>query len=60
MIGVRFLEEAGIFLFETMFRPALERIQRVSGDASVRVKRPGREADHSPPSRAKVKECVEL
>jgi hypothetical protein len=25
-----------------------------------RVKRPGREADHSPPSSAEVKECVEL
>jgi hypothetical protein len=27
---------------------------------SLRVKRPGREADHSPPSSAEVKECVEL
>jgi hypothetical protein len=27
---------------------------------SLAVKRPGREADHSPPSSAKVKECVEL
>jgi hypothetical protein len=26
----------------------------------VRVKRPGGEADHSPPSSAEVKECVEL
>jgi len=25
-----------------------------------RVKRPGREAEHSPPSSAKVKECVKL
>jgi len=24
------------------------------------VKRPGRDADHSPPSSAEVKECVEL
>jgi len=24
------------------------------------VKRPGREADHSPPSRDEVKECLEL
>jgi hypothetical protein len=24
------------------------------------IKPPGREADHSPPSRAEVKECVEL
>jgi hypothetical protein len=27
---------------------------------SLEVKRPGREADHSPPSIAEVKECVEL
>jgi hypothetical protein len=27
---------------------------------SLGVKRPGREADHSPPYQAKVKECVEL
>jgi hypothetical protein len=27
---------------------------------SLGIKRPGREADHSPPSSAKVKECVEL
>jgi len=26
----------------------------------VGVKRPGREADHSPPSSAEVKECIEL
>jgi hypothetical protein len=26
----------------------------------VGVKRPGREADHSPPSSAEVKECMEL
>jgi hypothetical protein len=26
----------------------------------LRVKRPGREADHTPPSSAEVKECVEL
>jgi hypothetical protein len=35
-------------------------IQWVSGDISLGVKRPGREADHSPPSSAEVKECVEL
>jgi hypothetical protein len=28
--------------------------------SSLGVKRPGREADHSPPSSAKVKECMEL
>jgi hypothetical protein len=32
----------------------------VPGALSLRVKRPGREADHSPPSSAEVKECVEL
>jgi hypothetical protein len=31
-----------------------------SGVLSLRVKRPGREADHSPPSSADVKEYVEL
>jgi hypothetical protein len=32
----------------------------VSGALSLGVKRPGREADHSPPSSSEVKECVEL
>jgi hypothetical protein len=47
------------------------RVQNGSGDhpasypmsiraLSVGVKRPGSEADHSPPSDAEVKECVEL
>jgi hypothetical protein len=27
---------------------------------SLGIKRPGREADHSPPSTAEVKECVEI
>jgi hypothetical protein len=31
-----------------------------SGDLSLGVKRPGREPDHSPPSSAEVKDCVEL
>jgi hypothetical protein len=34
--------------------------QWVPGALSLGVKRPGREADHSPPSSAEVKECVEL
>jgi hypothetical protein len=34
--------------------------QGVPGALSVEVKRPGREADHSPTSSAEVKECVEL
>jgi hypothetical protein len=32
----------------------------VPGALSLGVKRPGREADHSPPSSAEVKECLEL
>jgi hypothetical protein len=35
-------------------------IQRVLGALSLGVKRPGREADHAPPSSAEVKEFVEL
>jgi hypothetical protein len=35
-------------------------IQWVPGALSLGVKRPGREADRSPPSSAEVKECVEL
>jgi hypothetical protein len=35
-------------------------IQWVSGALSLGVKRLRREADHSPPSSAEVKECVEL
>jgi hypothetical protein len=34
--------------------------QRFPGALSLGVKRPGREADHSPPSSAEVKECVVL
>jgi hypothetical protein len=54
----------GIFLFTTASRKALEPtqppIQWVPGALSLGVKRPGREADHSPPSSAEVKEWVEL
>jgi hypothetical protein len=46
----------GIFLFTIATRTALESTQ----PPSLGVKRPGREADHSPPSSAEVKECVEL
>jgi hypothetical protein len=50
---------AGIFLFIIMSRPALGPIQPpipwVPGVLSLGVKRPGREADHSPPSSAEVK-----
>jgi hypothetical protein len=45
-------------------RPALgptkPPIRWVPGALSLGTKRPGREADHSPPSSAEVKECVEL
>jgi hypothetical protein len=49
----------GIFLFTTASRPALGStqppIQWVPRAFSVGAKRPGREADHSPPSSAEVK-----
>jgi hypothetical protein len=52
--------ELGIFLFTTVPRTALGPIQPpiqwVPGALSLGVKRPGREADHSPPSSAEVKE----
>jgi hypothetical protein len=51
-------------LFTTASRTALRSTQPPShwapGALSVGIKRPGREADHSPPSSAEVKECVEL
>jgi hypothetical protein len=54
----------GIFLFTTASRTALgptqPPIQWVPGALSLGLKRPGRKADHSPPSSAEVKECVEL
>jgi hypothetical protein len=54
----------GIFLFTTASRTVLEPtqppIQLVPGALSLGVKRPGREADHSPPSSAEVKERVAL
>jgi hypothetical protein len=54
----------GIFLSTTESRmalgPAQPPIQWVPGALSLGVKQPGREADHSPPSSAKVKECMEL
>jgi hypothetical protein len=54
----------GIFFFTTASRPALgppqPPIQWVSGTLSLGVKQPGRDADHSLPSSAEVKEWVEL
>jgi hypothetical protein len=50
----------GTFFFITASRTALgptqPHIQWVPGALSLGVKRPGREADHSPPSSAEVKE----
>jgi hypothetical protein len=49
----------GIFLFTTFSRTALgptqPPIQWVPGTLSLEAKQPGREADHSPPSSAEVK-----
>jgi hypothetical protein len=54
----------GIFLFTTASRTALgptqPPIQWLPVVLSLGIKRPGREADHSPPSSAEVKEWVEL
>jgi hypothetical protein len=56
---VRFPAGMGIFLFTTVSRTALRPtqppIQWVQGDHSLGVKRPRREADHSPPSSARIK-----
>jgi hypothetical protein len=51
------------FFFDTVSRPALgpkPPIQWVPGALFLWLKPPVREADHSPPSSAEVKECVEL
>jgi len=59
VLGFDFPREFGIFLFTTESRTALGStqplIQWVTGPLSPGVKRPGREADHSPPSSAEVK-----
>jgi hypothetical protein len=56
--------ELGIFLFTTASRTALGPTQSpnqlVKGALSLGVNRSEREADHSPPSSAEIKECVEL
>jgi hypothetical protein len=44
----------------TALGPTRPPIQWVPGALSLGVKWPGREADHSLPSSAEVKECVEL
>jgi hypothetical protein len=64
--GSRIQFSAGAGTFSLQYRvqngsgPTQPPIQWVPGAVSVGVKRPGREADHSPPSSADVKECVEL
>jgi hypothetical protein len=54
----------GIFLFTTASRtalgPAQPLIQWIPGSLSLGVKRPRREADHSPPPSTEVKERMEL
>jgi len=40
--------------------PTQPPIQCAPGALSLVVKRPGREADHSPPSSAEAKKCVDL
>jgi hypothetical protein len=58
---VRFPTEQDITLFSPSSRPTLEPtqppIQWVEGALSPGVKRPGHEADYSPPANAKVKNC---
>jgi hypothetical protein len=59
VLGFDYRQVLGIFLFTTTSRPALgptqPPIQWVPGALSLGVKRPGCEADHSPPSVAEVK-----
>jgi hypothetical protein len=54
----------GIFLFTTASRLALEPtqspIQWIPGALSLGVKRPGLEADYSPPPSAEVRQYVEF
>jgi hypothetical protein len=51
---------ANLQLVQNGSRATQPPIQWVPGALSLRVKRPGREADHSPPTTAEVKECVKL
>jgi hypothetical protein len=60
VLGFDSRQGLGIFLFTTASRTALRPtqppIQWVPGSLSLGLKRPWREADHSPPSSAEVKE----
>jgi hypothetical protein len=64
VLGFESRRGLGIFLFTTASRttvgPTQPPIQWVPGALSLGVKRSGREADHSPPSSAEVKEFVEI
>jgi hypothetical protein len=64
VLGFDSRRELGISLFTSASRTALgptqPPIQCVLGVLFLGLKRPGREADHSPPSNAEVKEWVEL
>jgi hypothetical protein len=59
VLGFDSRQGLGIFLFTTVSRTALgpthPPIQWVPGALSLRLKRPGREADHSPQSSAEIK-----
>jgi nitrate reductase cytochrome c-type subunit len=59
-LGFDSREGVGIFLFATVFRPALgptqaSPIQGIPGALSLEVKRPRREADHSPRSSVEMR-----
>jgi hypothetical protein len=62
--GFKSRQGLGIFLFTTASRqvvgPTQPPIQWLPGAPSLGVKRPGLEVNHSVPSSAEVKECVEL
>jgi hypothetical protein len=64
VLGFESRQRLGIFLFTTVSRPVLGHtqppIQWIKRALSLGVKRPERAADHSPPSSAEFKECVEL
>jgi len=64
MIGIRIPVEAGNFSLrhhlQTSSGAYPASYPMGTGVFSLGVKRPGREADQSPPSSAEVKECMEL
>jgi hypothetical protein len=64
VLGFHSRLKPGISIFTTTSRTALgltqPPIQWVPGALSQGVKRPERDADHSPPSSAESKECVKL